>query len=197
MKMKLFILSIAFFTTTIMFCQTSEKPIGTNTIEDQFDSLIKNSNRYQEYRVIETASINKLKSNILDSIVVSRKKVSEVNGTFNLQKTTIDSLTIALKNSKENLISLKNETESIGFIGVNFNKGVFKTMVFSIIVVLLILLLFFITKFKQSDSITVQAKQDLKVLEEEFELHRKTALEREQKVRRQLQDELNKQKKDN
>lgn len=195
--MKLFILSIAFFTTTIMFCQTFEKQIGTNTIEDQFDSLIKNSNRYQEYRVIKTAGINKLKSNILDSIVASRKKLSEANQTFNLQKTTIDSLTTALKNSKENLISLKNEMESIGFIGINFNKGTFKTMVFSIILVLLILLLFFITKFKQSNIITVQAKQDLKVLEEEFELHRKTALEREQKVRRQLQDELNKQKKDN
>lgn len=195
--MKLFILSIAFFTTTIMFCQTSEKQIGTNTIEDQFDSLIKNSNRYQEYRVIKTAGINKLKSNILDSIVASRKKLSEANQTFNLQKTTIDSLTTALKNSKENLISLKNEMESIGFIGIHFNKGTFKTMVFSIILVLLILLLFFITKFKQSNVITVQAKQDLKVLEEEFELHRKTALEREQKVRRQLQDELNKQKKDN
>jgi hypothetical protein len=34
------------------------------------------------------------------------------------------------------------------------------------------------------------------MLDEEFETHRKTALEREQKVRRQLQDELNKQKKD-
>ena len=32
-------------------------------------------------------------------------------------------------------------------------------------------------------------------VEEEFDEHRRTALEREQKVRRQLQDEINKQKK--
>ena len=54
----------------------------------------------------------------------------------------------------------------------------------------------FISKFKQSNSITIQTKETLKEVEEEFENHRKTALEREQKVRRQLQDELNKQKKE-
>jgi len=68
---------------------------------------------------------------------------------------------------------------------------------FSIIAILTIFLFVFISKFKQSNNITVQAKQDFKELDEEFEAHRKKALEREQKVRRQLQDELNKQKKDN
>ena len=41
---------------------------------------------------------------------------------------------------------------------------------------------------------TKDAKRALSEMEEEFEEHRKTALEREQKVRRQLQDEINKQK---
>ena len=38
------------------------------------------------------------------------------------------------------------------------------------------------------------AKRALDETEQEFEEHRRVALEREQKVRRQLQDELNKQK---
>ena len=79
---------------------------------------------------------------------------------------------------------------------MELEKSLFKTILISIIAVLTILLLFFISKFKMSNSITTQVKLDLKALDEEFETHRKTALEREQKVRRQLQDELNKQKKD-
>ena len=39
-------------------------------------------------------------------------------------------------------------------------------------------------------------RERTRLTEEEFEEHRKTALEREQKVRRQLQDEINKQKND-
>ncbi len=54
----------------------------------------------------------------------------------------------------------------------------------------------FIGRFKQSNSITKDIKNRLKETEEEFDNHRKVALEREQKVRRQLQDELNKQKKE-
>lgn len=196
MKLKYNILLITFFITAIAFSQTEVEPSKTNTIENQFNTLIKKSNRYQEYRVVETTSIYKLKTNILDSIAASRKEVLNVNQKFNSQKSTIDSLTTALNNSKENILSLKNQTESISFIGIDFKKDTFKTIVFSIIGVLLVLLLFFITKFKQSNSVTVQAKQDLKDLDEEFEAHRKSALEREQKVRRQLQDELNKQKKD-
>ena len=41
---------------------------------------------------------------------------------------------------------------------------------------------------------TKQAKLSLAETEEEFEEHRRNALEREQKVRRQLQDMINEQK---
>ncbi|MCB0431897.1 MAG: tRNA (guanine-N1)-methyltransferase, partial [Mangrovimonas sp.] len=66
-----------------------------------------------------------------------------------------------------------------------------------IIGILLALLGFFIYKFKNSNTITKESKKALADIELEFEEHRKVALEREQKVRRQLQDELNKQKKEN
>jgi len=59
---------------------------------------------------------------------------------------------------------------------------------------LLALLLFFIYKYKNSNSITRDVNMSLSEIEGEFEEHRKVALEREQKVRRQLQDELNKHK---
>jgi len=63
-----------------------------------------------------------------------------------------------------------------------------------IIIALLVLLILFIYKFKSSNSVTKIARNNLADIEEEFEEHRRNALEREQKVRRQLQDEINKQK---
>mgnify|MGYP000848115552 CR=1 FL=1 len=89
---------------------------------------------------------------------------------------------------KECNISLGNLGDSI--------EGLFKTIMLSIIGGLVLFLLFFISKFKQSISITKQTKSNLKEVEDEYEEHRKKALEREQKVMRRLQDELNKQKKD-
>jgi hypothetical protein len=73
-------------------------------------------------------------------------------------------------------------------------KTNYNILMWSIIAALLSLLLFFIYKFKNSNALTREAKLKLDEVETEFEEHRRTALEREQKVRRQLQDELNKNK---
>ncbi|WP_456461641.1 tRNA (guanine-N1)-methyltransferase, partial [Lutibacter sp.] len=138
----------------------------------------------------------KLKANVSDSISALKNEITIANSSINSQNQTIDSLKLAINSSKETINSLNTKIQSISLLGLQFNKGTFKTIVFSFIAILAVLLLFFITKFKQSNNITVQTKQALKELDEEFETHRKIALEREQKVRRQLQDELNKQKKD-
>ena len=52
----------------------------------------------------------------------------------------------------------------------------------------------FAYQFKNANTVTKKAKLDLSELETEFEQHRKTALKREQKVMRKLQDEINKNK---
>ena len=65
-----------------------------------------------------------------------------------------------------------------------------------LIVVFLTLFILYFIKFNQSNKITTESKLALKELEEAFNEHRSKALEREQKIMRKLQDELNKQKKD-
>ena len=51
---------------------------------------------------------------------------------------------------------------------------------------------FFIMQFKNSNSQTQVAKQNLKIAEDELEELRRKALEKEQKLGRMLQDERNK-----
>ena len=73
-------------------------------------------------------------------------------------------------------------------------KNSYNLLLWSIITVLAITTVFFILRFKNSNSLTKAAKTNLAEIEEEFELHRKKSLEKEQKLRRQLQDEINKQR---
>ncbi len=194
---KSFILIITLFSiTTTLFSQTNKKFIDTGSVKNQFDYLINKSNRYQEFKVVKINWLNKLKSNVNDSLSVSKKELLNSFVTINSQKKTIDSLKVSLANSKNNITALTKEKQSISLFGIQLGKSFFKTLLFSIIGILAVLLVFFIIKFKQSNSITSQAKLDLKEVEEEFDTHRKKALEREQKVMRKLQDELNKQKKE-
>ncbi|NLP57014.1 hypothetical protein [Lutibacter sp. B1] len=194
---KIFILFITFFSITISsFSQSNKQFIDTGSVNNQFDYLIEKSNRYQDFKVVKINWLLQLKSNVADSLTASKKEIINNYGLLNSQTSTIDSLKIALNKSSETIDTLNSEKQSVSLFGIQFNKGVFKGIMYSIIALLALLLAFFITKFKQSNSITKQTKSLLKDVEEEFENHRKVALEREQKVMRKLQDEINKQKKE-
>ena len=82
----------------------------------------------------------------------------------------------------------------MSLFGMQMRKAGYSALMWSFIAILLALLLLFIYKFRNSNIITKQAKKSLEDTEREFDEHRSIALEREQKVRRQLQDEINKQK---
>ena len=185
-----------FFITTSIFSQSNNKLIDTGSVKNQFEYLIDESNNFQDFKVVRATWLLKLKSNVLDSILASKKKTMDNYGTINSQKLLIDSLNIKLTESENVISGLKNEKDSISIFGMQFEKSVFKTLISLIVIGLIIALLFFITKFKQSNTITKQSKLALKHTEEEFAIYKEKALEREQKAMRRLQDELNKNKKE-
>jgi len=187
---------ILLLTITTVLSQSKKKFIDTVDVAVQFDNLMNNSNRYQKYKVVEATWLIRLKSNVIDTLSASKKVITDNYKVINSQNYKIDSLEKSLATSNETIINLENNNQSISLFGLRLKKSLFKIIMFFIIGVLLVLLLFFISKFNRRNSITKEVKLKLSELEEEFESHRKRALEREQKVRRQLQDEWNKQKKD-
>lgn len=196
MKKYIFSLITLLFVSIQLFSQSNKTFDNSGSLKDQFDDIINNSNSYQDYKVIKLSSFQKLKSNVSDSLSFSKKEILNATVIINSQVKTIDSLKTVLNTTKADIAVLTSQIESISFLGIQFEKGLFKTIMLTIIGVLALILVFFISKFKQSNIITKQTKTGLKEIEEEYEEHRKKALEREQKAMRRLQDELNKQKKE-
>ena len=196
MKTNLLLAITLLFIISNIQSQTTKQFIDTGSVNEQFENLIQNSNKYQDYKVVKLNWLLKLKSNINDSILASKEDILKATNTINKQKKIIDSINTSFSTTKNEIATLKNQITTISFFGIDFEKGLFKTIMLSIIGGLILFLLFFVSKFKQSISITKQTKSNLKEVEDEFEEHRKKALEREQKVMRRLQDELNKQKKE-
>lgn len=194
-KTAIAVMTVLFITTNI-FSQATKKFIDTGSVKNQFEYVADESNNYQDYKVVKASWLLKLRSNVIDSLSASKKMTLENSDIVNSQKQLIDSLNIKLTESETVIANLKAEKESISLFGIQFEKSVFKSFMFIIIIALIIALLFFITKFKQSNSITTQSKLALKEAEEEFEIYREKALQREQKAMRRLQDELNKNKKE-
>ena len=174
--------------------QKEELSLTSGTIDNQFEYLIQKSGKYQDYKVVKRTWLYTLKANTLDSLKVAQKELTDTQNTVNAQSKEITTLKNDLSDTKIALTTIGEEKDSMSLFGMQMSKASYNVLMWSIIGVLVLLLFFFIYKFKNSNSVTNKAQLKLKDVEQEYEEHRRIALEREQKVRRQLQDQINKNK---
>lgn len=190
--------------SNVQFAQNAEDEedklsLDEGPISNQFDYIAKRSGNYRadgvRYEVVKESNLFKIRKNVLDSIAAMNKKTGELKATIAEHETTITSLNKKLEETTTNLGLVTEEKDSMSFLGLPVSKGTYNFVLWTIIGALFLTLGLFIYKFRNSNILTQEAKQNLSELEVEYEDHRRRALEREQKISRQLQDEINKQKK--
>ncbi len=198
------VLTLLFISLTISAqdnqSQEVKASLNSGSLESQFDFMFKKSFRWTDpktglrYKTIKVNDLYKFKGNVVDSLKDARAKFVQANTTIATQKNEIETLKTDLGKTNENLSSVTQEKDSIKFLGIPMSKAGYNSLLWSIIAALSVLLAIFIGRFKRSNAITIDANKAKVEIEEEYENHRQRALEREQKLRRELQDELNKQK---
>jgi len=174
--------------------QEPKASLNGGTIESQFEFLYKKSGRYQDYRVIKINQLLKFRNNVYDTLKLDRTKYLDSQNIISNQKTEIDSLNSKLIAINDNLSTVTKEKDSIKLLGMQLSKVGYNSLLWTIIAALTALLAFFISKFKRSNAITIEANKNKAEIEKEYDEHKQRTLEREQLLRRELQDELNKQK---
>lgn len=183
-----------------IYAQDNEtQSINEGSINDQFEYILRKSGNFkgtngQQYEAVSRNLLLALQSHTNDSLKTIREDLNKTLATIETQQKEINDLKSQLSNTQSTLDATNQEKNNMSLLGLQMSKTSYNILMWTIIAGLLTLLLIFIFKFKNSNSVTKAAKKALAETEEEFEEHRRSALEREQKVRRQLQDELNKQK---
>ncbi len=180
------------FISLVSFSQ--ENPKEVNTINNQFDEIYRISSSYQSYKVISKDRFQRLKQNVLDSIKTSKKIIIQKENSLKIEKKNTEETKLIFDKTKKDLNESLLKEDYISLFGIQLKKTTYNILLWGIIVLLLILLFYFIFKFSRSHILTKEAQNNLIDVEQEFENHRKKSLEREQKLRRQLQDEINKQR---
>jgi hypothetical protein len=191
---------IMVLSTNSIYAQNNEtESLNEGSINDQFEFILRKSGNFkgtngQAYEAVKRSMILSIQANTIDSLKTLQEKLDNIKITVDTQQKEISELKSNLGTTQSTLDATNQEKNSMSLLGLQLSKTSYNILMWSIIAGLLTLLLIFIVKFKNSNSVTKSAKKALIEIEEEFEEHRRSALEREQKVRRQLQDELNKQK---
>lgn len=186
----IYLFSIALFIFTSSFSQQKD----TSSIKGKFNLIYNTSSSYKEFKVIRKSRFVNLRDQVSDSVKL-------LNNELNLKEEKINTLEQDLNNI--NKVLLKNIAEkkaairlqnSILFFGMALDKSSYKIMVWMTFILLIVLLCYFIFKYKNSYLIILAAKEDLLEAENELVKFKKKSIESDQKLRRQLQDEINRQK---
>lgn len=174
------------------FAQEENTSKKDNSINTQFEEVIEESNNYQDYKVVKKYKLTQLQKNTVNRINGLNKEIEDSNKTIKEQEAKIENLKSQLNSTKNDLNQVTQEKDEISFFGIPTQKGTYQTIMWIIVFVLVMVLVFFIYQYKKSKVLTKEAKKNLADNEAEFDEYRKKALEKQQKLGRQLQDEINK-----
>ncbi|MDB2420262.1 hypothetical protein N9W35_04880 [Flavobacteriaceae bacterium] len=188
----LYLFIFCLFVSVNTFSQKAKN--DTLPLSKQFEQVYSRSSSYKDFKVIRKTTFQDLKENTLNSI----KSIDEKLKIESLKNTRLEQeINNITKTHLELDLKLSNailEKNTISFIGLKLKKNTFKIIIWSIFFMLIILICYLAYKLKDGIKITSQAKKELTRVEEEFNSYKKKSLVRDQKLRRQLQDEINKQR---
>lgn len=169
-----------------------EGSLNSGTIDSQFEYIYNVSNSYkennQEYKIVKRTNLDKLMSNMLDSMSSMRQEVLGLKTQISNQKDSIASMNTVLVQAeveKEEAIANK---DNFTFLGIGIHKSAYSSIMWLLVAILGIALAFFSMQYMRSFKKIKKAQNDLADVQEEFDTHRKNTLDRERKLKRELVD---------
>ncbi|PHN04671.1 hypothetical protein [Flavilitoribacter nigricans] len=185
------VLTLAFWMTVQVNAQQPDG-LSKGSLQEQFDYLVNESSRYQNYKVVPQTWLNTFWTNVQDSLRAQQGTLKQNEITMKVQKDDIEEFKKEEETLNEEITTLKNAKNSLSLLGIPMDKAVYHVLVWTIIAALAVGLVFFLGRFRYANTVTRQKKKDNAELQEKVDQLRKRMLEKEQELRRQLQDEINK-----
>lgn len=159
---------------------------NASNLEEQFTVFKENLNFWNGSYFMKENQINEFYGALRDSIGVYEKQVISSEKKAKQSQEELNAKieeTKAIQAKLDRSLELEN---SISLFGVDVNKTVYSTSMYLLILgVLLVAGLLFLL-YKRSNKITAKTKRDFEDLKEEFETHKKNALDRYVKINNEL-----------
>lgn len=171
---------------------TMPDELNKSPMKDQLNYLQEKTRIYESYRAIREDMFQKLKSNISDTLTVTKNKIAELNKTNSSLNQTINTLSSNLDSTKTSLAEMTRTKNSIKVLGLEVNKSAYNSVLWTIIAILVFVMVIGFLIFKRTISLTVSTKKELQELKTEFEAYRKTNREAREKAAMDHFNELRK-----
>lgn len=162
------------------------------TLESQYSFFKTNSSAWNGYLMTKEPQLNEFHKSIIDTVNGLEKQISQNHLKINTAQKEISSLTKQLKETQTKLEQSLSKENELSTLGMSVNKNSFPTILYSIIALTLLIAIIGFILFFRSNIVTKETEKRYLELTEEFKTHKAKAMDRETKLRRELQTERNK-----
>ncbi|HEY4651516.1 MAG TPA: hypothetical protein VIG72_08880 [Pontibacter sp.] len=183
-----------------------QTPPSKNTLANQYNALKTKANSYQEngqqYKVINVKTLDTFYKSVNDSLHVVGKKLAaaragadkeliEARANVAEQEKQLKALTEETARKEQEVQKSQHLINNISFFGIDMQKQFYVILNSVVIVGLLLVLAIVLMQYKSSKRIAVEKQKAFTDIDNEFNEYKKNARERELKVKREMQTEMN------
>ncbi len=162
-----------------------------SSLREQFVFLKDESNTYKDKKIIRETDLNRFWVNVRDSLKQAHQQLALTKNNINTQKSEIDTLNAKLESQREMVEESEHASTHISVMGIDVLKNNFLSFFWITASVLTLLLLGALYQYRNSKMVTSKTQYNLRAIQRELEDFRKKSLEKERKLRRELQTERN------
>ena len=149
--------------------------LNKNSLKEQMNYIEEHTRIYENYRAIREDIFQKLVVNVTDSLSQSSRSIAELKKLTSVLNKKIDSVTVASESIYTRLNDLTRTKNSISFLGIEVDKLVYNSIMWTIVGGLIVLLIIGLLLFKRNLMVIINTKKELKEFIAEFEAYRKTS----------------------
>lgn len=165
---------------------------AAQNVQDQFEELKESSETFKDYKVIKIEKLNGFWSGVTDSLAAQQEEIGTLKTEINQLNSRISVLDTEVATARESEEAALYNGEHIAFLGIDFGKTTFTILFVAITVILLIVIAIGFFRLKERATTANKKIVAYDKLHDEYEEYKKNALEKQMKLRRELQTERNK-----
>lgn len=164
------------------------KPV---TVKDHFNDIYKNSESYNEYKVIKATRLKSFWKVVEDSLNLYRSDIAKEAAMVQSKVEKNKVLQARIKELEASLESSKYNTDRISIFGISLKKNAYNWIVWLLIAGLALSTFYSLSGIILAKRTSHARKKEFNDLVEEFEAYRKKSYDSKIKMGRELQDERN------
>ncbi|MBL0741252.1 hypothetical protein [Chryseolinea lacunae] len=178
---------------SLSFAQTATEAVqGAHTLRERFLLMKSKSQSYGDYKVIKEFVLDGVWKIVTDSLTAKDAAIRAGQANVNGLKAELSKTVAALNAKEKSMEDVMYASTHITVLGIDFNKGVFLTVVASILGGLIAFVAIVFGRMKLQSKSLSERNLAVSALTNEFEEYKHRAMDKQTKLSRELQDERNK-----